>query len=247
MLVSTDRLKWTYGESLAADTQYWCQLLRNVHTQSQGWTHTTPTQHIALLLHISCPELLAVMVSDYLRTCSVQALWAFWNLLDFPASLLVKGRHPVWTLDRSDKCKATERQGEGRMGGKITAKELLAHSEQRALFKNRPPQIALYPFVSVFCLKGCVSAHFTCVAWCPFWPDNPFWGSQVDFCVKDKYCLEARLTTIPFDCSIVIKRPHTSSRTSCSLSYWSDSNWTCFYCFIKWWSYYFNTESRWCY
>lgn len=185
MLVSPDRLKWTYGESLAADTQYWCQLLRNVHTQSQGWTHTTPTQHIASLLHMSCPELLAVMLSDYLRTCSVQALWAFWNLLDFLASILAKGRHPVWTLDQSDKCKATEREGEGGMEGKITAKKLLAHSERRALFKNRPPKIALYPFVCVFCLKGCVLAHFTCVVWCPFWPENPFWGSQVEFCVKD--------------------------------------------------------------
>lgn len=60
----------------------------------QNCSCSTPTQHISLLLHISCPQLLAFMLSHYLRSCSLRAPWEFWELLRLLASLLATGSHP---------------------------------------------------------------------------------------------------------------------------------------------------------
>ena len=111
-------------------------------------THSEHTQLHWLSGELSHPYFL---LSHYLRTPSAWALWEFWNLLDFPASLSAKGRRPIWMLHRFCKCPPTERED----GKADKGKKWQAHSEHRALFKE-PSAVDCFPpshfFVCVFCL-----------------------------------------------------------------------------------------------
>ena len=221
MLVSPDRLGWTYGGSLAADSQCRCQLLRNIHTHSWAhtYTHTPPTQtHISALLRICCSELWAVPTS----CCPIISEPApHEHRGNFGTSSI--SHHPSRPgasvqderLVRSCQCPPTERED-----GTADKGESGEHTASAKLCsKNSPARISFLPhvFVSVSSAScGFVSARFVCVVWCRRWqlarksfPRVTGWV----LCETEEYYLEARLTARPLAVSIFIL-PLCKSRTN---------------------------------
>lgn len=192
MLVSPDRLGWTYGGSLATDSQSWCQLLWNIHRHTLSHTYT----HISALFRICCSELWAVpyfLLSDYLRTCSTRASWEFWKPPQFPVIPRAAVQSEGWTALLIF---ANALPWRGRMRQQIKVQAASAHTASAKLCsKNSPAWIAFPPShhcLCVFCLAWVyvcqlsLCASVLSGACADSWPRNPFQESQVEFCVKQR-------------------------------------------------------------
>lgn len=195
MLVSPDRLGWTYGGSLATDLQSWCQLLRNIHTHSWAHKHTHTHLHkytyrhsLVSVVQSSEPSLLpAVRLSQNLLHTSI-------------VGILEPPQFPIIPLGQGQASRmeagalfvlANAHPQRGRMGREIKAK---AASTQRAQsFVQRTVQHGSLP--SLTSLSLCLLPRtgmcqlILCVlsgACADSWPGNPFQESQVEFCVKQR-------------------------------------------------------------
>lgn len=169
MLVSPDRLRWTYGGSLAADSRSWCQLLRKtfIHTREHTHTHTRPPSqtHIPSYLLsrvLSRPLLPAVRLSQNLLHTSIV------GILEPPLFPII----PLSAKGQASSAKAgplgvfaNSRPQRGRMGRQIKASNAAG---TKLCSKNSPAWLASLP--SRLCLRvssasasGCAYARHVCV------------------------------------------------------------------------------------
>lgn len=144
MLVRPDRLGWTYGGSLATDSQSWCQLLRNVHTLSRAHTHLH--KHTSVLLRISCPELWAIPTS----CCPIISEPALYERRGNSGTSSIS-RHPsrpkAGVQDGGWTALANAHPQRGRMGRQIKA--IVALFKEQSTMDCLPPS---HLCVCMFCL-----------------------------------------------------------------------------------------------
>lgn len=192
MLVSPDRLGWTYGGSLAADSQCRRQLLRNIHTHSWAQTHT-PHLHKHTYRHsfesvVPSSELSplpAVRLSQSLLRTSIV------GILEPPRfPIIPRGRGQV-SRTKGWCAPANAHPQRGRMGRQIKAKA--ANTQRAQSFVQRTVRhgslssltslsLCLLPRAGLCQLVLCVLSG----AGADSWPENPFQESQVEFCVKQR-------------------------------------------------------------
>lgn len=228
MLVSPDRLGWTYGGSLAADSRSRCQLLRNVHTLSRTYTHAHANTHqscfVSVVQSSKPPWLPAVRLSQNpLRTSVV-------GILEppcfFPSPLLAKG----WTAVTN------ARPQRGRMGWQMRAKS----GEHKALFKEQTGMDCLPPShlcVCVFCLARVRVSSFCMFCLVPVLTAGLEILSK-SHRLSSEWNREVLLGGQPDNvtaCCLIFIIPVCKCRAYGPFSYCSDPNWTCFCCFIWWW------------
>lgn len=139
MLVSPDRLGWTYGGSLATHSQSWCQLLRNIHTHTHTPSYPSP--------------LPAVWLSQKPAPHEHRGNFGSSSISHHPSR--AKGRRPGrrtnWDGSPCSQMPTHGEGGGGREGGRAADKG--EGSEHKALFNE---QSSMDPFpashVSLLCL-----------------------------------------------------------------------------------------------